>query len=142
VEDRYNLARFEEAQGPVYETVLAELKSGHKQSHWMWFIFPQLAALGQSERALFYGIASLDEARAYLEHPVLGSRLRERASVVSGTKSRTALEIFGTTDERKLRSSMTLFAHAAPGPSEFEDVLNKYFGGKADLRTAGLLQET
>jgi uncharacterized protein (DUF1810 family) len=139
--DRFELQRFVEAQdqGGTYEQALAELRSGRKRSHWMWFVFPQIAGLGQSPTARRYAISSLDEARAYLAHPVLGPRLLECARVVGELEGRSAEEIFGGIDAMKLRSSMTLFAHAEPGRPEFKQVLDACFGGGADQMTERLL---
>lgn len=131
---------FVTAQEPVYAQVLAELRAGRKQTHWMWFIFPQLRALGRSATAQRYGIADLAEARAYLMHPVLGARLLECAGIVGGISGRTAYEIFGSPDEMKLCSSMTLFAHAAEDPAPFRRVLERYFGGVEDPLTAELVR--
>jgi uncharacterized protein (DUF1810 family) len=136
--DAFNLARFVEAQAGVYDTALAELSRGRKTSHWMWFIFPQLKDLGRSDRGLFYGIASLDEARAYLDHPVLGRRLRACTSAINDVHGRTAFEIFGATDEQKLKSSMTLFARAST-EAVFSNALEKYFDGEADPETLAIL---
>lgn len=131
---------FVAAQDPVYAAVLAELRAGRKQTHWMWFIFPQLTALGRSPTALRYGIADLTEARAYLAHPVLGPRLVECSKIVSGIEGRTAYEIFSTPDDMKLRSSMTLFAHAAADAASFRRVLAKYYDGVEDPLTLGLIE--
>ena len=137
--DRYHLERFVTAQdaGGTYQRALAELRAGRKASHWMWFIFPQVAGLGLSEMARRYAIESVAEARAYLAHAVLGPRLRECARVVAGTEGRSAARIFGPVDAMKLRSSMTLFAAAdeEPGESVFRAVLAKYFDGVADEAT-------
>jgi uncharacterized protein (DUF1810 family) len=130
---------FVTAQEPVYSQVLAELRAGRKQTHWMWFIFPQLRALGRSATALRFGIADLKEARAYLAHPVLGTRLLECAGIVSGIAGRTAHEIFGSPDDVKLRSSMTLFAHAAADAAPFRPVLERYYDGVEDAVTVGLI---
>lgn len=137
--DPHDLARFVDAQEGVYPRALAELRRGRKDSHWMWFVFPQLAGLGRSATAQRYAVASLDEARAYLAHPVLGPRLRECAQVVAGTAGRSAEQIFGGIDAVKLRSSMTLFALADPGTVEFRQVLEQYFGGASDEATERLL---
>jgi len=134
-----DLERYVRAQGPVYETVLRELRAGRKETHWMWFVFPQLRGLGRSEMARFYGIASLEEARAYLVHPVLGTRLRECASIVAASPATSATAIFGGTDALKLRSSMTLFHRAAPDEPVFLRVLEKHHGGAPDRRTDELL---
>jgi uncharacterized protein (DUF1810 family) len=130
---------FVAAQEPVYAEVLAELRAGRKQTHWMWFIFPQLRALGRSATALRFGIADLAEARAYLSHPVLGARLRECAEIVNGVDGKTAHEIFGSPDDVKLRSSMTLFAHAAENAGPFRRVLERYYDGAEDAVTVGLI---
>ncbi len=138
--DGYNLNRFIAAQAPVFEIVCAELGSGRKQSHWMWFIFPQLRGLGSSPMAARYAIGSLDEARAYLAHPLLGERLRRCTALVNQLEGRTAREIFGYPDELKFRSSMTLFARAASGADEpFRAALGRYFGGEEDPLTRALL---
>ncbi len=131
--------RFLSAQAPVYGQALAELRGGQKRSHWMWFIFPQIEGLGHSATSIHYAIKGLEEARAYLKHPVLGSRLRESAEAVYAVEGRTASEIFGFPDDLKLRSSMTLFAAAAEPESVFVRVLEKYFQGKHDERTLQLL---
>jgi len=136
-----DLARFVEAQdrGNTYDRAIAELRAGKKTSHWMWFVFPQIAGLGRSPTAQRYAIRSLDEARDYLEHPVLGPRLIECARVVAELDESTALAIFGEIDAKKLRSSMTLFARAAPHEPVFVRVLEKYFGGAPDEHTERLL---
>ena len=113
--DRFNLNRFVAAQGPVYADARAELRAGRKRSHWMWFVFPQLAGLGRSDMARFYAISSIEEARAYLDHPVLGARLRECTGLVLVSSAKSAREIFGSPDDLKFRSSMTLFAEAGEG---------------------------
>lgn len=130
---------FVAAQDPVYATVLAELRAGRKQTHWMWFIFPQLKALGRSTTALRYGIDDLAEARAYLAHPLLGARLIACAEIVAAVTGRTAHEIFGSPDDLKLRSSMTLFAHAAADGAPFRRVLEQYYDGVEDAVTLGLI---
>jgi uncharacterized protein (DUF1810 family) len=137
--DPHNLPRFLEAQAPVYDQVLAELADGRKQSHWIWFIFPQLAGLGNSAMARRYAIASLDEAKAYLAHPVLGGRLRECSRLVSGVEERSVHDIFGSPDDLKFRSSMTLFNRADPGEPVFQHCLLKYFEGRGDPLTLALL---
>jgi uncharacterized protein (DUF1810 family) len=138
--DPYHLDRFLLAQDPLFGQVCAELAAGHKQSHWMWFIFPQLRGLGSSPTAQRYGIASLDEARAYLAHPVLGERLRVCTRLVNGVKGRSAREILGHPDDLKFRSSMTLFARAAGERAEpFRQALERYFAGEEDPLTCGLL---
>ncbi|RJG04542.1 DUF1810 domain-containing protein [Noviherbaspirillum sedimenti] len=133
--DPYELQRFVLAQERVYENVLSELRAGCKQSHWMWFIFPQIKGLGHSDLARKFSIASLDEARAYLRHPVLGTRLREYSRLVAETSGKSAEEIFGYPDYMKFHSSMTLFAHATEDNRVFHDCLRKYFGGKEDPLT-------
>jgi len=137
VQDQYDLQRFAAAQeaGGMYERATAELRSGRKTSHWMWFIFPQIAGLGYSRTARTYAIASLAEARAYLAHPLLGARLIECASILTRVPDRTAEQIFGVVDAMKLRSSMTLFARAAVGGSVFGQVLDQYFDGVPDPAT-------
>lgn len=130
--------RFVSAQAPVYSTVLAELSAGQKQSHWMWFIFPQLGALGRSPTAKFYGLAGLDEARAYLAHEVLGPRLVECTGLVNALSGRSAHEIFGSPDDLKFRSSVTLF-RLAGGGEVFDTALAKYYGGVDDAATVRLV---
>lgn len=139
MDKEFNLERFVRAQEPVYATVLAELRAGHKRSHWMWFIFPQLAGLGRSEMAQRYAIASGDEAAAYLAHPVLGARLRECAAVVAQQDELSAEEIFGHPDDLKFRSSMTLFADVAPDEAVFQDCIDRYFDGEPDDATLARL---
>ncbi len=134
-----SLERFVTAQSGIYEAVLRELCAGAKASHWMWFVFPQIAGLGLSEMNRLYAIASLAEAQAYLAHPVLGPRLRECAGIIAATRGRTAVAIFGATDARKLHSSMTLFHLAAPGELVFRDVLDRYFEGRLDSGTTDRL---
>ena len=134
-----SLERFVEAQAGVYDTALAELRAGRKRSHWMWFVFPQIAGLGHSATAQRYAIAGLDEARAYLAHPVLGPRLAEAAQALLGVEGRSAAEIMGYPDDLKLRSSMTLFAEAADDPAVFDAVLRRYYDGP-DTRTLDLLR--
>ncbi|MBA2672548.1 DUF1810 domain-containing protein [Ramlibacter sp.] len=137
--DPFDLQRFVTAQAPVMPAVMAELKAGAKRSHWMWFVFPQLAALGRSGTARHYGIASLDEARAYLAHPVLGARLKDCCRVLLGVPGRSAHAIFGSPDDLKLRSCLTLFHRADPAESLFAECLARYYGGVPDAATAGLL---
>lgn len=129
-----DLQRFVDAQARVIDHVRAELKAGAKKSHWMWFIFPQIHGLGKSATAHRYAIASLDEARAYMAHPVLGSRLRECTRLVVAVNGKNATDIFGTPDDLKFRSCMTLFAHASAEPV-FRQALEKYFGGEEDPET-------
>jgi uncharacterized protein (DUF1810 family) len=137
--EQFDLDRFVRAQEPVITEVRAELKAGCKTTHWMWFVFPQLAGLGFSQRAQFYGIASLEEARAYLAHLVLGPRLLECIGLVNSVEGRTAHDIFGSPDDMKFRSSMTLFALADPDAPAFGAALAKYFDGRRDPRTLELL---
>jgi uncharacterized protein (DUF1810 family) len=141
--DPYGLERFVAAQdgGGTYQRAVAELRGGAKASHWMWFVFPQIAGLGLSAMAQRFAISSLAEARAYLAHPVLGPRLRECARIVADTEGRTAERIFGPVDAMKLRSSMTLFAAAAGDDDQavFRAVLVKYFGGETDEATVSRL---
>jgi uncharacterized protein (DUF1810 family) len=136
-DDPYDLQRFVAAQdaGGTYGRALAELRNGRKDSHWMWFVFPQAAGLGYSQASRTYAISSLAEAGAYLAHPVLGPRLTECAAILAGLPDRTAEEIFGGLDALKLRSSMTLFMRAAPGEPVFRQVLDRYFGGETDPAT-------
>ncbi len=136
-EDPYDLQRFVAAQdaGGTYDHATAELRSGRKTSHWMWFVFPQIAGLGYSSASRTYAITALEEAKAYLAHPVLGARLIECAAILTGVPGRTAEQIFGGVDAQKLRSSMTLFMHAAPGEPVFRQVLDQYFGGVPDSAT-------
>jgi uncharacterized protein (DUF1810 family) len=136
-EDPYDLQRFVAAQdaGGTYARATAELRAGRKTSHWMWFVFPQIAGLGYSPTARMYAITSLEEARAYLAHPVLGARLAECATILANLPNRTAEQIFGEVDALKLCSSMTLFARAAPDESVFRQVLDRYFGGVPDSAT-------
>jgi uncharacterized protein (DUF1810 family) len=131
----HSLERFLEAQDPLIEQVRAELRAGEKRTHWMWFVFPQLAGLGRSEIARYYAIGSRDEARAYLAHPVLGPRLIECAALVNGVEGKTAHRIFGSPDDLKFHSSMTLFAAANPAEKEFLRALRTYFGGGLDPST-------
>jgi uncharacterized protein (DUF1810 family) len=137
--DTFNLQRFVDAQEPVYGRVCAELKNGRKQSHWMWFIFPQIAGLGHSAMAQRYAISSLKEARAYLDHPVLGPRLRECTRLVLAVEGRTAYEILGSPDDMKFRSCLTLFGHIAAEEPIFRDALEKCFDGKEDALTVARL---
>ena len=127
--DPFNPERFVDAQALIYEQARRELKAGRKQSHWMWFIFPQIAGLGQSAMSIRFAIASLDEAKAYLAHPVLGSRLKDCARLALDVEGKTARDIFGSIDEMKFRSSMTLFARAAPDEDVLQRCLDKYFAG-------------
>jgi len=135
MDDPHDLNRFVEAQASVIERVRAELADGRKRSHWMWFIFPQIAGLGFSPMAQLYAIASLREARAYLAHPVLGPRLEDCTRLVLAVEGSTASDIFGWPDDMKFRSSMTLFARAATDNPVFAEALAKYFDGEADAET-------
>jgi uncharacterized protein (DUF1810 family) len=140
--DPFDLDRFVQAQEPVFDTALAELKAGRKQSHWMWFVFPQLRGLGFSSMAQRYGIGSLDEARAYLAHPVLGFRLRLCTRTMLAVEGRTLNAILGSPDDMKFRSSMTLFALAAGDEdSVFREALDRYCDGRMDDRTLTLARE-
>jgi len=130
-----DLSRFHRAQADVFDGALAELRAGRKTGHWMWFIFPQVAGLGHSDMSLTYAISSLDEARAYLADPVLGSRLRDCTAAILAVEGRSAVDVLGTIDATKLRSSMTLFHRAAPGEPLFRQVLDRYYGGVADPAT-------
>jgi uncharacterized protein (DUF1810 family) len=136
----FNLERFLEAQAGVYEQACAELRAGRKRSHWMWFVFPQIAGLGQSQMSRTYAISSLEEARAYLEHPVLGPRLIECTGAVASAPAPTAEQIFGGIDTQKLHSSMTLFLRAEPKERLFKQVLDRYFAGIVDSATDQRLQ--
>ena len=136
MEDPYRLERFVAAQDDgSYRDAVAELRAGRKTSHWMWFIFPQVAGLGRSAVAQHFAISSVDEAQAYLRHPVLGPRLRECAQILAGLDGKSADQILGSVDAMKLRSSMTLFMTATPDEPVFREVLDKYFGGAADQLT-------
>ena len=139
MDERFRLQRFVDAQHPVYATVLSELRSGRKRSHWMWFIFPQVAGLGRSVTSRTFAVSSLAEAAAYLAHPTLGPRLRECAALVAGTDGRSIAEIFGHPDDLKFHSSMTLFARAVPREPIFATCLEKYFGGQPDPETLARL---
>jgi uncharacterized protein (DUF1810 family) len=138
-QDPFDLARFLKAQAGVYDQVGDELRSGQKRSHWMWFIFPQFQGLGRTDTADYYAIRSLEEASAYLRHPILGSRLLECTGIVNGLEGRSASDIFGRPDDVKFRSSMTLFELAAGTPSQFTSALEKYFAGQRDTRTLELV---
>ena len=137
--DPHNLSRFVKAQEIDYATALAEVKNGRKDSHWMWYIFPQFDGLGFSATSKRYSIKSIGEAEAYLKHPVLGKRLAECAEAALGVEGRSALEIFGSPDDAKLRSCATLFACVSPAGSVFERLLDKYFRGRRDGKTLRLL---
>jgi uncharacterized protein (DUF1810 family) len=137
--DPHDLQRFVDAQDGTYETALAELRAGRKQGHWIWFVFPQLAGLGRGPTAQYYGLASLDEAGAYLKHPLLGDRLRESvAAILAHAGKDTSEQILGETDAMKLRSSLTLFDRVAPGDL-FAEALGGFYGGRPDERTLALL---
>jgi uncharacterized protein (DUF1810 family) len=135
MDDQFDLQRFVAAQAPIYDQVCAELGAGRKRSHWMWFIFPQIRGLGSSAMAQRYAIASLPEAAAYLDHPVLGARLRACTGLVNAVDGRSAHEIFGSPDDMKFHSSMTLFLRASSERSPFRTALDKYFAGKLDQAT-------
>ena len=137
--EAFDLDRFVDAQAGIYAQALAELRAGRKQSHWMWFVFPQIAGLGRSPTARFYAIASAAEARAYLAHPLLGPRLRECAEILLAHAGRSAEAIFGGVDAIKLRSSMTLFEAVADRPKPFSAVLDTYFDAERDAATMALL---
>ncbi len=139
VADPHTLSRFVSAQHDAYSRALAEIKDGRKTSHWMWYIFPQIVGLGFSSMSVHYAIKNLDEARAYLAHPVLGSRLVECAEAAVGVKGRSAHEIFGSIDAMKLKSCATLFACASPAGSPFHRLLDKFFAGEPDVKTLSLL---
>lgn len=136
----FDLERFVAAQAGVIDEALGELRRGRKTGHWIWFVFPQLSGLGRSELSRYYAITSLDEARAYLDHPVLGPRLRDAAAAVLQAGGRTAEGILGPVDAQKLRSSMTLFHRADPADARFREVLERFYGGVADPLTDDLLR--
>jgi uncharacterized protein (DUF1810 family) len=139
-DDRFDLERFVTAQEPVFETVLAELRAGRKRSHWMWYIFPQLAGLGRSSTARFYGISSVDEARSYLAHPVLGPRLDLCTRIVLASESPSLHAIFGSPDDLKFRSCMTLFSLAADDlDNPFRQALDRWCSGQPDEQTLALI---
>jgi uncharacterized protein (DUF1810 family) len=138
--DRFNLERFVTAQAPVFETVLAELRAGRKRTHWMWFVFPQLSGLGRSSTARFYGISSIDEARAYLAHPALGPRLDLCTRTVLASESSSLHAIFGSPDDMKFRSCMTLFSLVVDNPDNpFRHALDRWCGGQLDEQTLALV---
>jgi uncharacterized protein (DUF1810 family) len=137
--DPHNLLRFVDAQAPVFEQVLAELRTGRKRTHWMWFIFPQIAGLGSSPMAQRYAISGRNEAEAYLQHSILGPRLTQCTLLVNEVANRTMDDIFGYPDDLKFRSSITLFAAVAPGEAVFRAALDKYFAGQPDSATLALL---
>jgi uncharacterized protein (DUF1810 family) len=138
-DDPFHLQRFVDAQAHVFEQVLAELRDGRKRSHWMWFIFPQIAGLGSSPTAQQYAISGRNEAEAYLRHPTLGPRLRHSTKLVNEVLGHTVEDIFGYPDNLKFRSSVTLFSSVAPSEEVFRTALEKYFGGKPDSATLALL---
>lgn len=139
-DDPHDLDRFVSAQAEDFERAIVEIKAGRKQSHWMWYIFPQIEGLGFSPMARRYAITSLDEARAYLEHPVLGSRLLTSAEAALSVEVRSAFEIFGSPDDMKLKSCATLFAKISPPDSVFERLLGKFYEGERDGKTLQLLE--
>lgn len=139
MDDPYNLTRFVQAQETNYDQALAEIRSGRKRTHWMWYVFPQFHGLGFSSTSQRYSIKSLDEARAYLDHPILGPRLLKCAEAVLHVEGRSAREIFGSPDDLKLRSSATLFASVLPAGSVFDRLLEKFYGGSRDDKTLHLL---
>jgi uncharacterized protein (DUF1810 family) len=138
--DPYDLQRFVDAQESVIVDVRAELSAGRKRTHWMWFVFPQIAGLRHSAMAQHYAISSRDEARAFLAHPVLGTRLVELTRIVNGVQGRSVSDIFGYPDDMKFHSSMTLFAHTADDADVFNEALRRYFEGRADEATLSRLQ--
>lgn len=139
--DPFNLQRFVDAQRPVYDQVVHELRQGDKRTHWMWFIFPQIQGIGSSPTAQHYAISGIDEARSYLLHPVLGQRLRECTEIVNGLEGRSLDDIFGYPDNLKFRSSITLFQAAAEDGAVFESALRKFCGGEMDPLTLARLGE-
>jgi uncharacterized protein (DUF1810 family) len=141
MKDPFRLQRFVDAQGPIYDQVLRELRAGRKASHWMWFVFPQMRGLGRTPTAHHYGISSLAEARAYLAHPVLGPRLGECVRLVLACEGHTAERIFGFPDVLKLRSCLTLFQAVAPDPQIYTEAMARYYGGEPDPRTLECLAE-
>ncbi|MDS0293734.1 DUF1810 domain-containing protein [Halogeometricum luteum] len=141
-DDPWNLQRFVEAQDPVIDDVKAELRAGRKRTHWMWYVFPQMEGLGRSRMSRRYAIASRDEAEAYLAHSTLGPRLRECSALVNDVEGRSANEIFGSPDDLKFRSSMTLFDAVADDPAPFRTALERYYGGEPDPKTLELLGDS
>lgn len=135
----FDLERFVDAQESVFADVLGELRRGRKETHWMWFVFPQIEGLGASPTARRFALRSLDEVRAYLDHPLLGPRLRLCCEILLELEGRSAEQIFGYPDVMKLRSSLTLFSQAAEDPGPFQALLDKYYGGEEDPRTLALL---
>ena len=140
-QDIYNLDRFVKEQECTYDTALKEVSQGMKRSHWMWWIFPQIAGLGMTTTSHMYSIKSMEEAKAFLAHPYLGKNLREISDKLLTLASNDAYEVFGSPDDLKLRSSMTLFAEAAPDEEVFGKVLDKFYGGKKDERTIEILKD-
>jgi uncharacterized protein (DUF1810 family) len=138
--DPYELTRFVQGQEHSYGQALAEIRSGRKRSHWMWYVFPQIEGLGLSATSKHYAIKSLGEAEAYLRHPILGPRLLESVEAALGIEGRSALEVFGSPDDLKLRSCATLFASVSPAGSVFEQILDRYFDGTPDEATLRLLR--
>lgn len=138
-DDVYNLRRFVEVQESIIEDVKQELRTGRKRTHWMWYIFPQIEGLGNSRKSQRYGISSREEAKAYLEHPILGPRLRKCTEIVNNIEGRSSNEIFGTPDDLKFRSSMTLFDTVADDPEPFRTALRLYYDGELDQKTLDLL---
>ena len=141
LDDTFDLDRFVSAQENVYQTALEEIGNGRKQGHWMWFIFPQITGLGSTEISRLYAIKSREEAVAYLEHPVLGPRIREISEVLLTQDDKSATEILGTPDDLKLRSSMTLFKSVSTDNDVFLNVLDRYYGGEEDPQTFRILSE-
>jgi uncharacterized protein (DUF1810 family) len=139
--DTFDLLRFIEAQQPVYDRALHELRAGRKATHWMWFVFPQLRGLGRSEMAERFGLSGAAEAQGYLQHPVLGPRLLESVTTLLQHRDKSALDILGHPDDLKLRSCLTLFAAIAPDEAVFQEALERFFGGEMDARTVLLLGE-
>lgn len=137
--DAFNLSRFLNAQATAYDTALAELRAGRKRTHWIWFVFPQLKGLGSSSNANYYALSGLEEARAYLAHPLLGRRLREATAAMLAQQPHTARSVLGELDALKFRSCMTLFARAEPAEAVFAEALDTFFNGEPDARTLQLL---
>jgi uncharacterized protein (DUF1810 family) len=135
LKDPYNLQRFVDAQSSVFEQVISELRQGRKRAHWMWFIFPQISGLGHSAMAARFAISSRQEAEAYLNHPILGPRLRECTRLLTLVEGRSIQEILGSPDDLKFRSSLTLFARVTPDNRIFQDALDKFYGGEYDALT-------
>ena len=139
--DPHDLQRFVEAQDPVIDEVKQELRSGRKRSHWMWYVFPQMRGLGSSQTAQYYAIDSREEAEAYLEHPTLGPRLRDCTEIVNAVEGRSANDVFGSPDDLKFRSSMTLFDAVADDPTPFRTALKRYYDAEPDPKTLELLED-